>query len=614
MGVHLRCILVAALCASTPALAQATRTWVSGVGDDANPCSRTAPCKTFAGAISKTAAGGEIDAMDPGSFGALVITKAITIDGGLDGGKVLASGTQGITINAGAQDVVVLRRLSVNGSGPTLGTTGIVFNSGKALHVERSQVRGFQQDGIRFAPAAGGQLFLDDVVVSGNGNAGVRVGGTAGAVTAFISRGTLSGNRQGLWLGAGSTATVSQLTASDNTEAGIWAQTEDGGKASLNVERARLTHNGVGLHAASVGSGSQTLLRLSRTAVDANVLASTRLIGTGTVLSFGDNRMAGVSASTCPAGAVSLEAAALPGLPRGGVFAPMQLGVLGAMGSVTSTVSGTLPRGFRLEGGVFSGTPEEGGDYPFSVTVTDGNGCTASRDFTLSVACPPMSLSPTGLAAGTTGQVFAETAFVHEGGEGTTTFVIDGALPRGLQLRDGVLTGMPTQPGSFPFTLTATDGGRCSASRSYTVAVARSSDFQEATLQLQASANPTYAGDAVSVTARVVGGQGEPTGTVTFFNGTEVLKVVTLQGREATHALATLAPGKYTLSAAYSGDTRFGGVDAAPLSLEVLPAKAPADESDDGCGCRQSGAPGGALLMLLLLVLNRRRRDTPTPG
>lgn len=613
MGVPLRSILVVALCASTPAWAQATRTWVSGVGDDANPCSRTSPCKTFAGAISKTASGGEIDALDPGAFGTVVITKAITIDGGLDGGRVLASGTPGITINAGPQDVVVLRRLSVSGGSTLPGTTGIVFNSGRALHVERSQVRGFQQDGIRFAPVAGGQLVVDDVVASGNGGAGIRVGGTAGAVTAFISRGTLSGNRQGLWLGAGGTATVSHLTASDNTEAGIWARTDDGGKASLNVERARLTHNGVGLHAASVGSGSQTLLRLSRTAVDSNVLATTRLIGTGTVLSFGDNRMAGGSSSTCPDGAVSLEAATLPGLARGGVFAPVELGVLGAMGSVTSTVSGTLPRGFRLEGGVFSGTPEEGGDHPFTVTATDGNGCTATRDFTLSVACPPMSLGPTTLAAGTTGQVFAETAFVHEGGEGTTTFVLDGALPRGLQLRDGVLTGMPTQPGSFPFTLTATDGGRCSASRSYTVAIARSSDFQEATLQLQASANPSYAGDAVSLTARIVGGQGEPTGTVTFFRGTEVLEVVTVKGREATHTLVPSEAGRYLFSATYSGDTRFGGVDAAPLTLEVNP-KPLAEDDGKGCGCQQSGAPGGALLTLLLLVLNRRRREAPTPG
>src|ERR1700716_2523461 len=101
---------------STAAFGQASRTWVSGVGDDANPCSRTAPCKTFAGAISKTAASGEIDVLDPGGFGALTITKGITIDGG--GGQVasvLVAGTNGIVVSAGTTDVITLRNLRING-------------------------------------------------------------------------------------------------------------------------------------------------------------------------------------------------------------------------------------------------------------------------------------------------------------------------------------------------------------------------------------------------------------------------------------------------------------------------------------------------------------------
>src|SRR5471030_1356121 len=99
--------------------AQATRTWVSGVGDDANPCSRTAPCKTFAGAISKTAAGGEIDALDPGGFGTLTITKSITIDGGGGGGQVasvMASGGPGIIVSAGATDIVTIRNVQFQGN------------------------------------------------------------------------------------------------------------------------------------------------------------------------------------------------------------------------------------------------------------------------------------------------------------------------------------------------------------------------------------------------------------------------------------------------------------------------------------------------------------------
>ena len=99
----------------SPALAQATRTWVSGVGDDANPCSRTAPCKTFPGAISKTAANGEINCLDPGGFGALTITKAITINCEAVFASVLVAGTNGIIVNAGATDRVYLRGLDIDG-------------------------------------------------------------------------------------------------------------------------------------------------------------------------------------------------------------------------------------------------------------------------------------------------------------------------------------------------------------------------------------------------------------------------------------------------------------------------------------------------------------------
>src|ERR671923_21621 len=98
--------LVLLLTANAPLMAQASRTWVSGVGDDVNPCSRTAPCKTFAGAISKTAQGGEINAIDPGGFGAVTITKSITIDGRGPMASILASGTNGVIVNAGANDVV----------------------------------------------------------------------------------------------------------------------------------------------------------------------------------------------------------------------------------------------------------------------------------------------------------------------------------------------------------------------------------------------------------------------------------------------------------------------------------------------------------------------------
>src|SRR5258706_11766419 len=131
-------VLVFTLAFVTIAQAQATRTWVSGVGNDADPCSRTAPCKTFSGAISKTATGGEIDVLDPGGFGTLTITKAITIDGGTGSGwgSVLASGLNGFVINITTNlstDKVILRNLSINGAGTTLGVDGVRFLDGAEL-------------------------------------------------------------------------------------------------------------------------------------------------------------------------------------------------------------------------------------------------------------------------------------------------------------------------------------------------------------------------------------------------------------------------------------------------------------------------------------------------
>ena len=111
------------------ASAQASRTWVSGVGDDANPCSRTAPCKTFAGAISRTAAGGEISVLDPGGFGTVTITKSITISGVGENASILGSTTNGINISAGVNDVVTLHNIQINGF--TNGLIGIRFVTGR---------------------------------------------------------------------------------------------------------------------------------------------------------------------------------------------------------------------------------------------------------------------------------------------------------------------------------------------------------------------------------------------------------------------------------------------------------------------------------------------------
>lgn len=173
-GVRLAALLLtlaaAAAILPTAAQAQATRTWVSGVGDDVNPCSRTAPCKTFAGAISKTAASGEINVLDPGGFGAVTITKAITIDGGPFTAGVLTNAANAINVSAGATDEVVLRDLDIDGL--CTATAGIRFNSGKRLIVESTTIRAFATWAINLTPStANATVVMDDVEMNQCGEA-----------------------------------------------------------------------------------------------------------------------------------------------------------------------------------------------------------------------------------------------------------------------------------------------------------------------------------------------------------------------------------------------------------------------------------------------------------
>jgi hypothetical protein len=183
------------------AQAQATRTWVSGVGDDANPCSRTAPCKTFAGAISKTAPGGEINTIDPGGFGGVTITKGITIDGG--GGHtagVLVAGTNAINIAAATSDTVTLRNLDINGVGT--GLKGISITAAKSVFIENCQIYEFRgaggvgiSDTRSASQSPAPQLFVSETVVRDNITNGIAVTGTSPqSVRAFIDHCRIASN------------------------------------------------------------------------------------------------------------------------------------------------------------------------------------------------------------------------------------------------------------------------------------------------------------------------------------------------------------------------------------------------------------------------------------
>jgi hypothetical protein len=283
---------VAAVCApmlsSDPAHAQATRTWVSGVGDDANPCSRTAPCKTFAGAISKTATAGIISCLDPAGFGALTIVKSISIECKHTQGSVLAPGTNGINVN-GANIIVHLRGLVIEGTAS--GTIGVNFINGSQLHISDSKIYGFTTGsamGIKFAPPAGvtATLTLTDTIISDNGttatngglivqplttgsahvsltrvqllsnSTGVRADGTGvtGFVRVSMRDSTVASNGTGLL--ALSAAGVTRITASNSTVAhNTTGVSADGSQAGVILAGGvAITANNTGITAVNSGT------------------------------------------------------------------------------------------------------------------------------------------------------------------------------------------------------------------------------------------------------------------------------------------------------------------------------------------------------------------------
>jgi hypothetical protein len=308
----LRYLFILTLCAFSAVLvadAQATRTWVSGVGDDANPCSRTAPCKTFAGAISKTATGGEIDALDPGGFGAITITKSITFDGG--GGQVasiLVAGTDGIDVNAPAGSVVNLRNLRIQGlvgNGGSSGLNGINFTAGSVLHIEKCAIYGFSQNGINVNIGSGAQVFIDDTTSQDNTMTGLTVagttGGTAGEVHVSISNSHFSNNGVGVVAGDSSSMTIRTSDATGNLVAGFESYANTYASAMSIADS--MAANNVGVGVAAGGGSAATKVRVSNVSVFSNGVGFQAGTG-GTIQSFGNNANTGTGT---PSSKVALQ-------------------------------------------------------------------------------------------------------------------------------------------------------------------------------------------------------------------------------------------------------------------------------------------------------------------
>ena len=291
--------LACALTWASGAAAQATRTWVSGVGDDANPCSRTAPCKTFAGAISKTAIGGEINVLDPGGFGAVTITKAITIGTDPAFGGILSSSTNGVVINAPADADVVLRGLTIQGAGS--GLNGVRFLAGRSLTIQNSYISGSNGVspngfGIYVIPSTGVvNVSITNTSVSDNGSPGGGGGivfqpsGSA-TVQATLSGVSATNNTVGLRADASTTSGAVRVSIADsvfsgNTNGGVAAQTAVGfGFASVSVRNLTVSNNGQGLNA----NGPNTTIRFGFSSIVGNTLGVQQFSG-GVAQSYGNN-------------------------------------------------------------------------------------------------------------------------------------------------------------------------------------------------------------------------------------------------------------------------------------------------------------------------------------
>ena len=292
-------LVVLTLGISSLANAQATRTWVSGVGDDANPCSRTAPCKTFAGAISKTATDGEIDCIDPGGFGAVTITKSITIDGNGTFASILAAGTNGVIINitsgTDARKAVRLRNLSINGA--ATGLNGIRLLAAKALYMESCQVYGFfgtGGNGLSIELGAGtANVSVKDSIFENNGNDGIKQT-TTGTLNAYYDNVVLAGNVRGLE-NLGGTANISRSVVDNNSADGLAAS----GGAVIDASTNQITSNGNGTNCTAPST-----IRLSDNNIYRNLVNG--IAGGGTYLTFGNNHVSN------NAGNEALPAATLP--------------------------------------------------------------------------------------------------------------------------------------------------------------------------------------------------------------------------------------------------------------------------------------------------------------
>ena len=278
---------------TTATYAQASRTWVSGVGDDANPCSRTAPCKTFAGAISKTASNGQISVLDPGGFGGLTITKSIVIDGDGELASILVAGTNGIVISASSTDTVVLRNLHF--SGVASGLDGVLINSAGNVIIDHCTFDGFTSNNIEINLSNSGYVLVQNSTIIG-GTQGVVIDGSTGPgpVAALLKDVTIQGTGTALHTQRGH-IDVTHSIFQNNATYGAFAEV-----GSINLEGSMFSLNGTAIQALPSGS-----IAISNVDIFNNTVGIGS--GGGSVLSAGNNRRVNNTTPGAPTYTMGME-------------------------------------------------------------------------------------------------------------------------------------------------------------------------------------------------------------------------------------------------------------------------------------------------------------------
>jgi hypothetical protein len=287
-------IAIFMLAFASMAQAQATRTWVSGVGDDANPCSRTAPCKTWAGAISKTAACGEIDALDPGGFGAVTITKSITLDGTGTFASILASLTTGIIINAAGTDVITIRGISINGA--CNGIRGMNILQAKTVNIEDCVIFRFAGEGILVNESSDMALNVRNSVIRDNTGDGIQTLTSSATlkIKTTLDNVRLSGNGHGLHARSGSLVTARNSVFSNNTTNGIFADAAAANAAVVFVFASQISLNGGnGVRAGNAGNIGTSGVEIAQNQIDSNTGSGVLISTNGLVNTFTNNSIQG---------------------------------------------------------------------------------------------------------------------------------------------------------------------------------------------------------------------------------------------------------------------------------------------------------------------------------